>query len=104
MDSMTVIEQLIKQLKKKSASTDYGRGDALPGSLGALRSNRAGWVGGVDLFQLLDRDLAGQRGTAGQKGTGQIRRRVKEDENGIGIAGARSFSSNAGGGGGVANK
>jgi len=44
----------------------------LPGSLGALRSNRAGWVGGVDLFQLLDRDLAGQRGTAGQKGTGQI--------------------------------
>ena len=35
----------------------------------------------------------------GQRGTGQIRRRVKEDENGIGIAGARSFSSNTGGGG-----
>jgi hypothetical protein len=41
---------------------------------------------------------------AGQRGTGQIRRRVKEDENGIGIAGTRSFSSNTGGGGGVANK
>jgi hypothetical protein len=48
-------------------------------------------------------DRAGQRGT-GQRGTGQIRRRVKEDENGIGIAGTRSFSSNTGGGGGVANK
>ena len=33
----------------------------------------------------------------GQRGTGQIRRKVKEDENGIGIAGARSFSSNTGG-------
>jgi len=35
----------------------------------------------------------------GQRGTGQIRRKVKEDKNGIGIAGARSSSSKAGEGG-----
>ena len=34
-------------------------------------------------------------------GTGQIMEKVKEDENGIGIADARSFSWNAGGGGGL---
>jgi hypothetical protein len=39
------------------------------------------------------------KGPKEDKGTGQIRRRVKEDRNGIGIAGARSFSSNTGGGG-----
>ena len=33
MASMTVIQQLIKQLKKKSASMDYG-----PGGLGAFGS------------------------------------------------------------------
>jgi hypothetical protein len=59
--------------------------------------------GGVDLFQLLIETLRDKEGQ-GQRGTGQIRRRVKEDENGIGIAGARSFSSNTGGAGGVANK
>src|SRR5271166_6158093 len=40
----------------------------------------------------------------GQRGTGQIRRKVKEDENGIGMAGGRNFSSTTGGGGRVANK
>jgi hypothetical protein len=39
-------------------------------------------------------------GSDGQGGTGQIREKVKEDENGIGIADARSFSSEAGEGGG----
>jgi hypothetical protein len=38
-----------------------------------------------------------------QRGTGQIREKVKEDEIGIGIAGARSLSSEPGQGGGVAN-
>jgi hypothetical protein len=40
----------------------------------------------------------------GQRGTGQIREKAKEDENGIGIADARSLSSEAGEGAGVANK
>jgi hypothetical protein len=40
----------------------------------------------------------------GKKGTGRIREKVKEDENGIGIAGAISLSSEAGEGAGVANK
>ena len=39
-----------------------------------------------------------------QKGTGQISEKMKEDENGIGFADARSLSSEAGKGGGVANK
>jgi hypothetical protein len=39
----------------------------------------------------------------GQRGTGQIRGKVKEDKIGIGIAGARSLSSEPGKGGGVAN-
>ena len=37
---------------------------------------------------------------AAQRGTGQTREKVKEDENGIGIAGARSLSSEAGEGAG----
>ena len=39
-----------------------------------------------------------------RRGTGQIREGVKEDENGIGIADARSLSSEAGEGGGVAKQ
>jgi hypothetical protein len=34
--------------------------------------------------------------TGDNEGTGQIRERVKEDKNGIGIAEARNFSSEAG--------
>jgi len=54
-----------------------------------------------------DKRERGQRGTGQiserQRGTGQIREKVKEDEIGIGIAGARSLSSEPGQGGGVAN-
>ena len=39
-----------------------------------------------------------------EKGTGQISEKVKEDENGIGFADARSLSSEAGEGAGIANK
>jgi hypothetical protein len=41
-------------------------------------------------------------GWAGQRGTGQIREKVKEGAIGIGIAGANKLSSKAGDGGGVA--
>ena len=44
-----------------------------------------------------------KEGQERQRGTGQIRGKVKEDEIGIGIAGARSLSSEPGKGGGVAN-
>jgi hypothetical protein len=42
--------------------------------------------------------------TQGQRGTGQIREKVEEDENGIGIAEARSLSSEAGEKSGIGNK
>jgi hypothetical protein len=48
-----------------------------------------------DLINLMCKERKGQVG---------IREKVKEDENGIGIAGARSLSSEAGEGAGVANK
>jgi hypothetical protein len=53
-----------------------------------------------ELYELIypEKDEATPR-MKGQRGTGQKRRRVKEDENGIGIAGARGFSSNTDGGG-----
>ena len=41
---------------------------------------------------------------ADRRGTGQIRGKVKEDENGIRIADARSLSSETGEGGGVAKQ
>ena len=53
----------------------------------------------VDLTIAFSR-AKGQRGTEGQRGTGQIREKVKEDEIGIGIADARSLSSEAGEGAG----
>ena len=43
---------------------------------------------------------AGSAPCEDRRGTGQIREEVKEDENGIGIADARSLSSEAGGGAG----
>ena len=47
----------------------------------------------------------GQHGQKrGQRGTGQIREKVQEDENGIGITDAGSLSLKAGEGAGVANK
>src|ERR1700732_4125722 len=45
-----------------------------------------------------------KEGQERQRGTGQIRGKVKEDEIEIGIAGARSLSSEPGKGGGVAKK
>jgi len=51
--------------------------------------------------RVLGRDKKGQKG---QKGTGQIREKVKGDENEIGIAGGRSLSLKAREGAGVANK
>src|SRR5208282_3860782 len=41
-------------------------------------------------------DLVNFCADSGQRGTGQIREKVKEDENGIRNAGARSLSSQAG--------
>ena len=43
---------------------------------------------------------AGGRSRGSRGGTGQIRGKVKEDESGIGIADARSLSSEAGDGAG----
>jgi hypothetical protein len=39
-----IIQQLIKQLKKKNASADHGQGAALPGGSLGGRSSFAGWV------------------------------------------------------------
>jgi hypothetical protein len=44
---------VIRQLKKKSASTDSG-----PGCLGGLWFQPGRMGGGMDLLQLVDRDLA----------------------------------------------
>jgi len=43
-------------------------------------------------------------GSDRQRGTGQIREKVKEDENGIGIADAKKFEFGGGRGGGGNNK